>query len=145
MSLGKMGARGGFSSLGSLGKPSNPSPPGPAAPVMTLVGVVGNAATFTFDLPQPVAGDTLRVEVRASGAPDWLTLLYDNTHTITQPEIDSGTLSLTAAGLANGNDEASSIFHHVTDSGRSNVVPFTVASGLAMDMSDFRNTYILLN
>lgn len=104
---------------------------GPAAPVMALSGVSGNAATFTFTLDAPVAGDTITVQVRASGAPDWSTLLYNSTHTITQPEIDSGTFSLSAAGLGNGNYEASSIFHHVTDSGRSNVVSFSIAAGPA--------------
>jgi hypothetical protein len=129
MALGKLGARGGFGSLGALGRAGGST--GPAAPVMALVGVVGSSATFSFDLPTPVAGDTLTLQARVSGASGWGTLVYNSTHTITQPEIDSGNLSLTAAGLSNGNYEASSIFHHTTDSARSNIVSFTVAAGLA--------------
>jgi len=128
MALGGMGAmgatrRGGFGSGGALGRAGTSS-----APTVTTALVSGT--TFSFLLsPAPAAGDTIRLQVRASGAPDWSTLAYDSgAHTITQPEIDAGTITLTASGLAGGNYEASSIYHQATDSARSNVVSFTVTS-----------------
>lgn len=121
---------------------------GPTAPVLALLGVAGSAVSFSIDVDDTVvAGDTVTLQTQIT-AGDWSSLITNTTHTITSGEDAANEIDLTPAGFANGNYDARAKAHHMSDSGWSNTVSFTIAVsavGLAMDMSDFRNTYILLN
>jgi hypothetical protein len=119
----------------------------PTAPILTLVGVVGGVAEVSWEIDDTIAaGDRLHRQVRVSGLPDWSVLVDDTTHTLTAGEDLANMWDGSASLPAGSYDEQGFAIKNGVPSLASNMVTFTIpASGLAMDMSDFRNVYILLN
>lgn len=153
MAIGKLGAKGGFGSLGALGKAGTS---GPAPPLLSMDPSWTSAnSTPLFDIDAAfVAGDDLQFEVQTAGG-DWsgATVVH---HTVTSGEISGSQITLGIGPLANGNFEARCKFKHSSGSysayssgaGPSGGLPFTItasSSGLAMDMSNFTNIFVLLN
>ena len=129
---------------------------GPAAPVLAMdPSWSSSQASPIFDIDAAfVAGDDLQFEYEASGA-NWVSPTVVH-HTVTSGELSGNQISLGIGALANGNWEARCKFKHSSGSysayssgaGPSGGLPFTItasSSGLAMDMSNFTNIFVLLN
>lgn len=100
---------------------------GGAAPVLVLLSVTGNAVAFAIDVDNTVAaGDTVTLQTQVTGG-NWSSLVTNTTHTITSGEDAANEIDLTPAGFANGTYDARAKVNHVTDSGWSNTIPFTIA------------------
>lgn len=130
MAFGKMGARGGFGSLGVLGGSSK--------------GIRLSNASFTANAAQGTAIGTLSV----AGGTGTYTFTLTDSHTNAVQVAGTNGVNLQVGASASSAGSFSITVHADNGAGSTFDRSFLItalSSGyfLAMDMSDFRNTYIL--